>query len=351
MSADAADADDFHLSDGWSAHWRAAYVVPGMMPVVLDGLPLIAERVWLGPLAYRILRSQTNVHTPRLDLPADCTITTDLASRLLGCGRPDMVMFDYVPAGSRLMEVAETWRGRHRVTIAPHAHAPATDCRRDYAAWLAARSKRSRVRWPKLEQQLIGELGMHFEQFDGRDGSARSLDAVLDEIFTVEQSGWKGKAGTAIRDSAADTMFYTSLARTAAAAGALRIAMLRHHGRVVAFEYGIVGGDRLFLLKVGFDEAYESHSIGHVLATLNIRHCCDDPAIAWYDKLGNGLTPAAYKLRFADTIDVLYRITLYSAGWRGWMLRLHDTARGRAKAMRDRWWPRAAAAGQGAAAA
>jgi CelD/BcsL family acetyltransferase involved in cellulose biosynthesis len=251
-----------------------------------------------------------------------------------------MVTLEYVPEGSRLLEAARTWDPRH-MTILPQAAAPVADCRGAYSDWLAARSKRARSRWAKLERMLVGDMGMQFEVLDGRD----RLGALLDECLAVEQSGWKGREGTAILDNAADTLFYTSLAREAAAAGVLRLAVLRHEGRIVAFEYGVIGGDRLFLLKVGYDEAFEQLSVGHVLATLNIRHCCVDPDIAWYDKLGNGMTPAAYKLRFSDRIDTLYRITLFGRSWRGRLLHLYQRARYRAKLLRDRWRkPRAIAA-------
>jgi CelD/BcsL family acetyltransferase involved in cellulose biosynthesis len=322
--------DDFHLGRGWYDPWRAAYLGRGA-PLVIAGLPLLDERARLGPLAYRHRRSQTNVHSPRLDVPGSGPLDQDLPARLLD-GGPDMVTLEYVPEGSRLLNAARTWDGR-RVTILPQAAAPVADCRVPYAEWLAARSKRARARWVKLERMLVEEMGMQFEVLDGRD----FLPELLDECLAVEQSGWKGREGTAILDNRADTMFYTELAREAAAAGMLRIAVLRHEGRIVAFEYGVIGGDRLFLLKVGYDEAFEQLSIGHVLATLNIRHCCADPAIAWYDKLGNGMTPAAYKLRFSDRIDTLYRLTLFGRSWRGRLLHRYQIARYRAKLLRDRW--------------
>lgn len=327
---------DFHLGAGWYDPWLAAYLDRAATPLVIAGLPLLDERARLGPLAYRHRRSQTNVHSPRFDVPAAQRLDIDLPARLLS-GSPDMVTLEYVPEYSRLMDAARTWDTR-RVTILPQATAPVADCRVPYAAWLAARSKRARARWTKLERQLIHQMGMQFEVLDGRD----RLAELLDQCLAVEQSGWKGRERTAIRDSPADTLFYTGLAHEAAAAGMLRIAVLRHEGRIVAFEYGIVGGDRLFLLKVGYDEAFDHLSIGHVLATLNIRHCCADPDIAWYDKLGNGMTPAAYKLRFSDQVDTLYRITLFGRSWRGRVLRRHHLARYQAKILRDRWRQRKA---------
>ena len=244
-------------------------------------------------------------------------------------------MIDNLPEGSPLLEAARAWRGAR---VAPHALAPAADCTAAYSVWLKRRSKRVRYRWPRLEAHVTDVLGMRFEVHE----TFPDLAALLAEIYRVEASGWKGAEGSAISDSAADTLFYTRLAHRAAAAGALRIAVLRQGERITAFEYGILAGDRLFLLKVGYDEAFEDASIGHVLAAMHIRDCCADPRIAWYDKLGNGMTPAAYKLRFSDTLDPLHRVTLYARTWRGQLVRLHDALRARAKRWRDARRTRAA---------
>lgn len=319
----------FHLSVDWFAAWDAAYLRKGQRPVSIDGIELLDEIVRLGPIRYRRRRARTNVHTPAFDGTAD--VAGDVATRLLDGGIA-VVTLDYLPEDSPLLAAAANWRHRH-VRIEPHARAPAADCRGPYADWLARRSKRIRTRWPRMIGHVTQTLGMSYESFDRFD----DLPALLPRLFAVEKSGWKGRNGTAIACNAANTRFYTELAHRAAAAGALRIVTLRDGDRITAFEYAILADERLFVLKVGYDEAYEDASIGHVLATLHIRDCCDDPRIAWYDKLGNGMTPTAYKLRYADTIETLWRVTLYARGWRGQAVRAYDAARRRARRLRDTW--------------
>ncbi len=342
----AADPEDtvpvvsFHLTADWFDAWRAAYLPADAVALEVGGLAMMAQRRRLAGIRYRCLAAQSNVHTPRFDLCDTRPLAADMPERLLAATGADLVTIDYLPATSRLIAAAGDWAARVRVDVSPQAHAPAVDCRAGYDGWLATQSKRARSRWRKLERDAIDDEGMTFSVVDGRDG----LPALLDEMFAVEQSGWKGAGGTAIRDSTADTLFYTRLAAAAAAAGVLRLALLHHQGRLVAFEYGVIGGDRLFLLKVGYDERHAALSIGHVLAALNIRHSCADPAIGWYDKLGNGLSPAHYKLRFADTVEVLYRITLYAPTLRGRMLATAHGARRLAKRMRDAWRARREAA-------
>ncbi|MES2054384.1 MAG: GNAT family N-acetyltransferase [Pseudomonadota bacterium] len=324
------DAEAFHLSAAWFETWRRAYLVPGTATSKIGGLPMIADRGKLGPIGYARFRAQTNVHSALFDIPVGEPIADGLFDALRD-GR-DVVTIDYVTGQSRLMAAARGWPA-HRVAIRPHARSPMADCRMSYQQWLALRSKRARQRWSGLERKATGEIGMTFELLDGHTG----LQPLLDEIFAVEQSGWKGREGTSIRDNPSDLFFYTEIARRAAAMGMLRIAVLKRAGRIVAFEYGILGGDRLFLLKVGYDEQFADLSVGHVLAVMHIRHCCGDPAIAWYDNMGNGMTPAAYKLRFNDVVDTLYRITLYGDTWRGRLVQHYDAGRDRAKRARDHW--------------
>ncbi len=320
----------FHLGEGWFAAWRAAYVDPPAQAVTIAGLPLLRETAGLGPFRYRRLRSQTNLHTAAFDMAEPFARVPDADMLRGGRAAPDLIELDYVPADSRLLAAARGWT---RCRIAPRAAVPVTDCRSPFARWLDSRGKRDRRRLPRLERALADETPLRFAIERGE----RDLDALLTRLFTLEASGWKGAAGGAIRDNPADTLFYTRLAHAAAAAGALRVALLHDGDAIAAFELAVQGGDRLFVLKAAYDEAHAERSIGHVLAMQHIRACCEDPEIAWYDVLGNGMTPAPHKLRFADHVETLYRIRLFGRGPRAQALRLGFAARDAARRLRDRW--------------
>lgn len=319
-------AATFHLGDAWLDSWSGAFGPARRV----EGLAVVTRRERLGPIPYRVLASATNPHSLHYDAATDAALPPDLPARLLAQSGAACARFDYLPADARLLAAARGWRG-HRVTIAPHALAPVVDCRGSYDAWFAARSKRIRQRLRHDGATVFERLGMAFE--------VRSDDPVasglLPRLFALEQAGWKGRGGTAILDDPATARFYTDLAQRAAGAGALRIATLWHEGRPVAFEYGVLGARRLFLLKVAYDEAFADLSLGYVLAARHIRACFEAPDVDWYDKMGNGLTPAPYKLRFANGVDTLHRLTLYAPGAVGRLLHARDAARARAKAWRD----------------
>ena len=311
---------DFASSAAWFEAWDAAYL-GAARAVSIGGVRLLDERGTIGPVAYRLRRSRTNPHTAVFD--GDAASVTPKA--LLD--GTDVVRIEYLPEESALLAAARGWRGAR---VAPHALAPVADCRAPYADWLRRRSKRVRQRWPKLERRALETLGLRYERVLRVD----DLPGLLAEMFALERAGWKGREGSAIMDSAADTLFYTGLATRAIAAGALRLALLKDGARLVAFEYAVIGGDHAYVLKVAYDEAYEDASIGHVLAARHVRDCCEDAGVAWYDQLGNGMTPAPYKLRFADETHARWRVTLYAPTWRGRLVRAHDLARERVKALR-----------------
>ena len=312
----------FHLDARWFQCWSAGF---GKI-VNHESLYLVADR---GPMRVRRLRGATNPHSVRYDAAPWVSVPADLPARLFARGVA-VVQFDYLDADGTLLRAARGWGGR--VRIAPHARSPVVDCRGSYDRWFAARSKRIRQRLRSDGRAAFERMGMRTE-FRGEDPTASDL---FGRMLAVEASGWKGRGGTAIRDHPGELRFYTALVRAAAQEGALHIALMWHGDTLAAFELGIRGSGRLFLLKVGYDEQYGEVSVGYLLAAAHIRQCFDDPRIDWYDKMGNGMSPAAYKLRFADRCDTLYRVTAYAPGLRGGLAYLHDAARGRAKAWRQR---------------
>lgn len=318
----------FHLSEAWVACWADAFG-----PVRrAGGLALIDASERIGPWRLRTLRSATNPHTLRFDIAEDAPVAADLPEQLFAaCPGAASIRLDYLPADARLLGPVASWRERFRVRLAAHAVAPVVDCRDSFEAWLSRRSKRIRQRLRQSSRSIFTERGMRLEF--RRDDPLDS--GLFPRMLAVEQSGWKGRGGTAILDDPAIARFYSALAREAARADALRCAMLWDGERLVAFELGVLCERRLFLPKVGYDEGYADLSPGYVLAAEHIRHACEDPGIDWYDKMGNGLSPASYKLRYADQCDPLYRLTLYAPGVAGTALYLRDAARARAKRWRD----------------
>ena len=327
-------AAPFHLSAGWARCWADAYAGGEGVELAVGGahLRLKRERARPGPLRFPLLTSATNLQTCYFDLEgqADPVALAALPRRLLGTGAAQ-VRIDWLDEASALLSAGRAWRSDHLVTVEPFALSPLADCRESFEAYLARAGSSVRKYWKACRRQIL-DGPIAFRVVEGGPG----LGALLDEMFALEASGWKGREGTAILSNPQDAHFYRALAFAAAEAGALRIATLREEGRLLAYEYCVVGGESVLAMKVGYDETRSRLQPGHMVALMNIRDACDDPALAWYDMLGNGMRVAEYKKRFATHFRTLYRVRLFARTPIGRLLYALYRAKPVAKTLRDR---------------
>jgi CelD/BcsL family acetyltransferase involved in cellulose biosynthesis len=100
---------------------------------------------------------------------------------------------------------------------------------------------------------------------------ADEVAELLDEALAVEARGWKGRAGTAVVLDERRRPFVAAYAARAAAAGALRLALLRIDGRAMAMQFAVEYDRRLWLLKIGFDEEASRCSPGSLLLLAALR--------------------------------------------------------------------------------
>jgi CelD/BcsL family acetyltransferase involved in cellulose biosynthesis len=328
-------AEPFHLSESWQLRWAEAYAegAPVVVPVGSARLRLRLHERGLGPCRFRLLTSATNLQTCYFDLQggyASEEALEALPNALLEIGATQ-ARIDWLMEDSALLAAGRGWREGHLVTLEPFAVSPLADCRDDFEVYLGRAGSSLRKYWKACCRHILNGP-IEFRIVTGGAG----LGSLLDEMFALEASGWKGREGTAILSKAEDTRFYRTLAFDAEAAGALRIATLREEGRLLAYEYCVVGQDRILAMKVGYDEARGRLQPGHMVALMNIRDACSDPAISWYDMLGNGMRVAEYKRRFATDYVTLWRVRLFARTPAGWLLYALYRAKPLAKELRNR---------------
>ena len=120
--------------------------------------------------------------------------------------------------------------------------------------------QRSRIRG--LERKLAGEVGpVTFELVREHD----DVDRVLDSFLALEQSGWKGRAGSALACAAGTREFFRDVCRAAAAKGRLEAATLSAGGRPVAISTQLRGSARAYGFKAAYDEAFARYAPGLLL--------------------------------------------------------------------------------------
>lgn len=111
------------------------------------------------------------------------------------------------------------------------------------------------------KKKLLQEPALEFV----RARRPAEVSAALAEFLAVEGSGWKGVKGSAIRCDERRVGFYRSVALAFAELGCAEINLLRTAGKTIAAQYCLAVGRTLYVLKLGYDEAYSKLAPGHVL--------------------------------------------------------------------------------------
>jgi CelD/BcsL family acetyltransferase involved in cellulose biosynthesis len=121
--------------------------------------------------------------------------------------------------------------------------------------------------------------------------------AFLEEGLSLEGSGWKGGAGTAILSSAQTARFYRDMAAGYARRGELWLSGMWFDGSLVAFDLALNFGGRYWGLKSAYDERERKVSPGLLLARATIEESFRQGLVG-FEMLGSS---ARYKDMFATS--------------------------------------------------
>ena len=250
--ADRAAATPFN-HPGWIATWADAFAD---QPLSLYGIRREGRLVGIAPFLERrrIVVSPTNWHTPRFELvAADESARHELARGLLERGRHrvDLSFLDEGSGDIGALRAAAT-EDRRLLIDRPIQRSLYVDLDgdwEDYTSELGGKVLRE-VRRRRRRLEAEGAVEVAFVTPD------EGVEALLEEGFSVEGSGWKHERGTAIASRPETRSFYTGVARWAAERGWLLLAFLRVDGRVAAFDLCIEQGGRTYVLKGGYDPAF-----------------------------------------------------------------------------------------------
>jgi CelD/BcsL family acetyltransferase involved in cellulose biosynthesis len=219
--------------------------------------------------------------------PDDALYRTPDAARLLAeaivrDGRA--LEADRVPAGSEMIPALRAaLRGKGWMSVRPAIPTPTIklDERWKDPGSRFNSGRRSDFRRAARRASELGQVA--FEILSPGPGE---FDALFDEAIQVEARSWKLEAGTAIAVDHAKENCFRHYFRSACEQGNFRIAFLRIDGRAVAMQMALESLDRYWLLKIGFDEAFERCSPGTLLMLHTIGWAANRELRA-YELLGN----------------------------------------------------------------
>ncbi|HET6351019.1 MAG TPA: GNAT family N-acetyltransferase [Coriobacteriia bacterium] len=127
-----------------------------------------------------------------------------------------------------------------------------------------------------------------------RARTAEELEAEFERWLTVEASGWKGSAGTAVSQNQGRVEFYREMARSVHNGGRCEIGALHLDGECIAATFCVVTKHEIAEYKTGYDERFREYSPGVVLAHKVFEWACEDPQIEWV----SGISEAPWMSRW-----------------------------------------------------
>jgi CelD/BcsL family acetyltransferase involved in cellulose biosynthesis len=204
--------------------------------------------------------SPTNWRSPEFGLLAEsASAARRLCASLLG-ERPRRVSLAFLPPDQAELVRAEAVARGLRVIQRTLQHSPFVPVAGDWESYRQHLNKGFRDDLERTRRRLAERGAVTFEV-----SAASEHELLLEEGLAVEASGWKGARGSAIRSSPPDRLFYTEVARWAAARGWLRLAFLRLDGRALAFDFSLEHAGVHYLLKTGYDPAFRELGPGRLL--------------------------------------------------------------------------------------
>lgn len=146
----------------------------------------------------------------------------------------------------------------------------------DYYATHVRKKKRKEL--ARLAARLAEAGPITFDRLTHGDAIAEWSEQFL----ALEAAGWKGRAGTALRDDPATSGFFTAVVAGAAAAGRLELVRLRVGGQPVAMLVNFITPPGSFSFKIAFHEDFARFSPGVLIQIENLK-LLDRGDIAWMD--------------------------------------------------------------------
>jgi len=304
------DRPGFPISDIWFDCWRDAFA--DHTYAVWQGrggerLHHVRETRIVAGLRLNIVKSATNQQTVRFDLATEeREAGPEFAGDVLQDTGADLLELDFLAPGAKAFQALQSADCRLPRMCEMMARSPYIACQGSFEDWLKTRSYRKS--WRQRERRACRDQKMAVQLFT----KPAEVASIMDEVLAVDEQSWKAAVGGALQQRPGMVDFYAALAVAAARAGALRLHLLRHEGRTIAFEWAIVSNGTSYGLKKGYVPDYASYSPGVVLSLQVLREVFADPGLERYDMLGGTPKVDPTKANFATGEELLYRMRVFA---------------------------------------
>jgi CelD/BcsL family acetyltransferase involved in cellulose biosynthesis len=176
-------------------------------------------------------------------------------------------------------DAAVTERGAVAVRTEMHRRALLAPGDRRAGYLDAALSTKRRKNFDRQYRRLAESGQLSFTLTEDAGSAVR----LLDEFFTLEASGWKGRARTAAQQSPPIREFMQSAVSGLAAQGKARIGRLACGDHAIAMGILLTSGRGSWFWKVAYDENFAHASPGVQLTLLQTKSLLADESVDWCD--------------------------------------------------------------------
>jgi len=265
----------------------AALVWSGTKPRRLLGLfPARVEKRRYG-LKLPVLVGLTHPYGP-LGVPlverdaAEPVIAAWLAHVAADVSLPGLLLLPLLPAeGPFALALA---------AISRRAQMPVADFNRHQRALLAPSGERDVYIERAIGQHQHKELRRHWRRLSETGAvlftaatEPAAVAAALEDFFTLEAGGWKGRAGTAVANDGELRRFIRNALCGLAAQGDAAINRVLLDGRAIAAAIVLRSGRCAWFWKTAYDERYARYSPGVMLSVELTGELLEDPSLAYAD--------------------------------------------------------------------
>lgn len=196
---------------------------------------------------------------------------------------PQATVLQRVMESSLLMDqLMQRSQGHGKLLKLSATPAPFIDIQAPWERYFNSLSSRRRYdfRHARAKLERSGKVSVEFIVPTEAD-----LERHMQEALRIESSGWKGRAGSALKFNLPLQRFMHAYAQRSCRLGMLQLSYLKCNNESIAMQIGILHADRHWVLKIGYDERWAFCSPG-VQLTMEAVKKAFDSGLKTYEFLG-----------------------------------------------------------------
>lgn len=292
------------------------------MPVVRDGQTAVAVAPLVRPHGRLTAARQLGVesHGEPADFNYRDLESLDLLTETLAANHVPLLLARMPTDSPVLAALRRAYRHRGLLVVRPQPACPFIEIEgtEDQASAGLPTRLRSDLRRASRKAEQIGPTSVEVHA----PTTEHDLSPLWEEALKVEAAGWKGRGRSALEMNPQVGPFYRSYAARACEQGVLRVLFLKLGPETASMMIALEAEDRLWILKIGYDERFAACSPGMLLMHEALRYAARR-GLRSYEFLG---TAADWTRRWTDRGRPMLKVLVCPFSVEGAAVLVHQAA-------------------------